>query len=124
MSSGDPPLACLAHLQSHTSLLLPPLRFGLAVVNPLLGSAVAVQPMASHLAPAAAPGGSGLRGDPQAVRMQLYPDGMQLPYRGGVIVVQPLALTLAAGGPLQELCAGRLGPAGTPRLTAQAVCLG
>ena len=97
-------------LQSHTcspTYLPPTIRFGLAVVNPLLGSAVAVQPTASPLAPAAAPGGSGLRGDPQAVRMQLYPEGMQLPYRGGVIVVQPLALTLAAGGPLQELCAGR-----------------
>ena len=111
-------MACLAHLQSHTSL--PPLRFGLAVVNPLLGSAVAVQPTATHLAPGAAPS-SGLRGDPQAVCMQLYPDGMQLPYRGGVIVVQPLALTLAAGGPLQELCAGRLGPAGTSWLTSGSV---
>ena len=39
--------------------------------------------------------------------MQLFPDGMSLPYRGGVVVVQPMTLRLAAGGLIEEICSGR-----------------
>lgn len=39
--------------------------------------------------------------------MQLFPDGMSLPYRGGVVVVQPMALRLAAGGLIEEICSGK-----------------
>jgi len=45
--------------------------------------------------------------DPGAIRMKLYPDGMSLPYVGGVVVVQPMTLRLAAGGLVEEICSGR-----------------
>ncbi len=36
----------------------------------------------------------------------MYPDGMRLPYTGGVAVVEPMVLTMAGGGLIEEICRG------------------
>ncbi|GAX79147.1 hypothetical protein CEUSTIGMA_g6587.t1 [Chlamydomonas eustigma] len=86
-------------------------RLGLTAINPLLNSAIAVrtaQPLSSGLDQSegvAATQPLSVDGSPN-IEVQMFPEGMKLPYTGGIAVIAPMTFTLAEGSLLSSVLQG------------------
>ncbi|KAG1657535.1 hypothetical protein FOA52_005421 [Chlamydomonas sp. UWO 241] len=82
-------------------------RFALQAINPLLSRSVAVDGFGvapDKGATAWSTRASATKTGAQAVRVSFAPEGLSLPFESAIVEIEPLQLTLASGGLIEELC--------------------